>query len=81
MIESKYLKKPVQELLKLLIDERIINNVLVTFDLDPKKTPLAIISKEKILQAYAILYEIEAKLRGDASLEPRIGFILSFHVA
>lgn len=46
-----------------------MENVLVTFDLDAKKTPLAIISEEKIRQAYDVLNEIKEKLRGGASLD------------
>lgn len=76
---SETLMEPVQKLLKILMDERIIMDVMGTFNLDVSKTPLAIVSEEKIRQALAILNEIKMKLRTNGSPEVLIEASNRFH--
>lgn len=67
LIQSSNLPKPVEELLKLLIDEDMMNNLMVIFQLDTTKSPLAIIGSDQIRQANFVLNEIHQKMLQQAS--------------
>lgn len=64
LIQSSNLPKPVEELLKLLIDEDMMNmnNLMVIFQLDTTKSPLARIGSDQIRQAKFVLNEIHQKI-------------------
>ena len=62
LTQSSSLSKPVEDLLKLLVDENLMNDFMIVFRLDTKKMPLAKIGQMEIRQANIVLKEIKAKL-------------------
>ena len=56
-IESK-LKKPVQDLIKLIFDVDTMKKVMMEFELDMDKMPLGKLSKKQLEKAYAVLTEL-----------------------
>ncbi|XP_044004098.1 poly [ADP-ribose] polymerase-like [Aphidius gifuensis] len=57
-IESK-LKKPVQELIRLIFDVDIMKKVMAEYELDIEKMPLGKLSKKQLQQAYSVLTELQ----------------------
>ncbi|XP_012286246.1 poly [ADP-ribose] polymerase [Orussus abietinus] len=65
-IPSK-LKKPVQDLIRLIFDVETMKKVMMEFEIDMDKMPLGKISKKQIQQAYAVLTEVQRLVSsGDA---------------
>lgn len=62
LIQSSNLPKPVEDLLKLLIDEDMMNDLMVVFRLDTTKTPLTKIDSNQIRLAHSVLKEIKQKI-------------------
>lgn len=60
--QSSTLDKRIENLLKLLIDEEIMKNLMVRLHLDPIKMPLATIGSQQIKKARFVLNEIEQKM-------------------
>ncbi|KAF7995152.1 hypothetical protein HCN44_004624 [Aphidius gifuensis] len=57
-IESK-LKKPVQELIRLIFNVDIMKKVMAEYELDTEKMPLGKLSKKQLQQAYSVLTELQ----------------------
>lgn len=72
LTRSSSLSKPVEDLLKLLVDEDLMNDFMIVFRLDTTKMPLVKIGQMEIRQANIVLKEIKAKL---IQCEPRERFI------
>ncbi|XP_055305170.1 poly [ADP-ribose] polymerase 1-like [Sitodiplosis mosellana] len=62
LTQSNNLSKPVEDLLKLLVDEDMMNNLMIVFRLDTTKTPLAKIGQIEIRQANFVLKAIKGKI-------------------
>lgn len=56
-IESK-LRKPVRELIELIYNVEAMQQAMLYFNIDPRKTPLENINKNRILNAFKVLKEI-----------------------
>lgn len=63
-IESK-LKKPVQELIRLIFDVDIMKKVMAEYELDTEKMPLGKLSKKQLQQAYSVLTELQKFITKD----------------
>jgi hypothetical protein len=50
---------PVQELIRLIFDEKAMNKVMLEFELDTEKMPLGKLSKKQIQSAYSVLSELQ----------------------
>ncbi|OXU23091.1 hypothetical protein TSAR_015014 [Trichomalopsis sarcophagae] len=61
-IESK-LKKPVQDLMRLIFDVDSMKKAMLEYEIDMDKMPLGKISKKQIQQAYSVLTEILALVK------------------
>lgn len=57
-IESK-LKKPVQDLIRLIFDVNIMKKVMKEFEIDTEKMPLGKLSKKQLEKAYQVLTELQ----------------------
>ncbi|KAL7291310.1 hypothetical protein TKK_0014913 [Trichogramma kaykai] len=61
-IESK-LKKPVQDLMRLIFDVDSMKKAMLEFEIDMDKMPLGKISKKQIQQAYTVLNELAGLIK------------------
>ncbi|XP_034943487.1 poly [ADP-ribose] polymerase [Chelonus insularis] len=53
------LKKPIQDLIRLIFDINIMKKVMKEFELDTEKMPLGKLSKKQLEEAYAVLKEAQ----------------------
>ncbi|XP_011308727.1 poly [ADP-ribose] polymerase [Fopius arisanus] len=60
-IKSK-LKKPVQDLIKLIFDVNLMKEVMKEYELDTEKMPLGKLSKKQLQMAYGVLKEVQVLL-------------------
>lgn len=65
--QSSTLDKRIENLLKLLIDEKIMKNLMVILNLDAIKMPLAKIGSKQIKDARFVLNEIEQRMENGES--------------
>ena len=61
-IESK-LKKPVQDLMRLIFDIESMKKAMLEYEIDMDKMPLGKISKKQIQQAYTVLNELAVLIK------------------
>jgi len=50
---------PVQEVVKLIFDVKLMKKVMLEFELDLEKMPLGKLSKKQIQQAYSVLSDLQ----------------------
>lgn len=56
------LKKPVQDLIKLIFDVNLMKKVMMEYELDTDKMPLGKLSKKQLQMAYGVLKEVQVLL-------------------
>lgn len=65
------LKKPVQDLIKLIFDVKQMKNLMMEFELDTEKMPLGKLSKSQIQNAYEVLNELQGLINDNITTEAR----------
>ncbi|CAH0546205.1 unnamed protein product [Brassicogethes aeneus] len=72
IVESESnLKKPVQDLMKLIFDVKQMKNLMLEFELDMEKMPLGKLSKKQIQSAFKVLNELQHLIDGNETVEAR----------